>query len=198
MKNRWFHDKNICLSTQKSMVCMKKRWVFLRTETIHFEAGSLRRTTTDHARNWRETNHFAKQWFVYQHLILTFQLRGGQLRAHPKSNALLWPPRGGQPRNLYNIIMLWPRNINKHHLTTTRPPKSIKKHKKTIKKHQNTSTNIKTHQYDRFWSNLVFFDVLWCRHLVFGGLFWCFLMFLDVFWSFLQNSKSVLQPSSMI
>ena len=56
MKNRWFHDKNRCLSTQKSMICMKKRWFFLRTETIDFEACSLRWTTTDHARNWREKN----------------------------------------------------------------------------------------------------------------------------------------------
>ena len=79
------------------------------------------------------------------------------------------------------IMMSWPKNITKHHMTTTWSPKSIKidqNRSKNIKKHHKTSQNITKHQSDHFWSNLVF---VWS----FFDVFWCFLMFFDRFWSIL-------------
>ena len=88
--------------------------------------------------------------------------------------------------------MLWPRNINKHHLTTTRLPKSIKNHQKT-------SRNI-TKDHLVFFGHLVFGGLLWWWSsglwwsflLVFLDVCWCLLMFLDVLWCFLIHFGSIL------
>ena len=90
-------------------------------------------------------------------------------------------------------MMSWPKNITKHHMTTTWVPKSIKNHQKwskMIKKHQKTSQNITKHQSGRFWSNLI---KVW-SFLMFFDLFWCFLIVFDRFWSFLIIRK--LPPNS--
>ena len=107
-------------------------------------------------------------------------------------------------QNCNYIIMSWPKNITKHHITITWWPKSIKKHKK----HQKTSLSIKVIFFDHFWSNLMFFiylcfffcseappdlstflidfdrfcDEIWC-------FFLCFFMFFDVFYVFWSFSK---------
>ena len=91
--------------------------------------------------------------------------------------------------------MLWPKTINKHHLTTIWPPKSIKKHQKRskiIKKHQKTSTNINMVFIDQIWCFMMFCGPVVWSLLLFFDVFWCFLMFFDVFCSFFQNSKKCL------
>ena len=81
--------------------------------------------------------------------------------------------------------MSWPKNITKHHMTTTWSPKTIKidqKTSKNIKKHHKTSQNTKVIIFDRIWSSCDLF-------LMFFDVFWCFLIAFDRFWSILIISK---------